>query len=66
MSRMDQEYNKKMGLLLLVAELKPATGHALDRVGREYGYERKSWLFGLIKESDAKYRVRIFNALKNR
>jgi len=66
MSRMDEKYNKQMGQLLLVAELKPAKGYDLDRLGRRYGYERKTWLFGLIRESDAKYRVRMFNAIKNR
>ena len=60
---MDSKFNKNMGKLLIAAELKPATGDDLDRIGRDYNITRKSWLFGLFKESDRDYKLRMFNLL---
>lgn len=57
------KFNKNMGKLLIAAELKPAWGDALDRVGQYYGVPRKVWLFGLIRESDRNYKLRMFEEL---
>lgn len=42
-----------------------ATGESLNTMGTLFGISRKSYLFGLIKESDAKYKKRLRTSIEN-
>lgn len=44
--------------------MKPFRGKTLDVAGMEYGVKRKRYFFGLIKESDKRYRRRITETIR--